>query len=694
VPAPAPAPTETSAPTVVDTTILSADIASAQTLLTNAVVGTDTGDYAQTDVDALQSAITSAQAVESNQSSAQSDINTADTALNTAVSTFQAISQFVKVDYETPAPVITEQNTDTGKLVTVSAPAGSEDSSCGSASPVGTCLTDVLASTKIPKIFKVGEESKIHIKWKNNGNQNVTFQAYDTDNDGYLDYVEWTVPHLSDQIFEIIFISKSFQLDQDQNIIADIYDTVATQDGNYATVPDGNYVRVTFYQILDNTKDITIYAKPTDPNSSASIKVYPAYTDSDGNVTEGNQLSLVSDGQNPDFSNIDHDGKYRILLKNLQTPTDQFDLKITGNVDIDYIVDPTFGDSFSAETYIAGGLGLEFLTSSGWTSAGWTGGSWPVGFTHTTGNTTALSQSTAATVGAYYQIKTTVSGTMGTGYTVAFGGQTETTITTAGTYYWNIQATTTGNLTITPGSTFAGIITTTIFPINETTQVVGVSSTAPFGGITLAPCYVPTPAWTFVATTYVRDLSANSTTYIYKDIYCDSTNCILWTNNYTAPGTVCIATDTHVYDNILWAKTDAGTKAWASGTYLTNSIAGGDIGGAMPTNTAGSGSTSIGGYNWLERYYTSPVGSYPAMDACKALGLGWRLPTILELDSIRDQSPAAGTIYSRLPNIVPSTYWSSSEYSATYAWVLSFNNGTASNFAKSSAVYVRCVRGY
>jgi hypothetical protein len=87
------------------------------------------------------------------------------------------------VQYETPPSEITvkEKTTDTGKEVTVSAPNEDPDHP----------LVDVLASTKIPKIYKVGEEDKIHIKWKNNGNQDMTFHAYDKDNDGYLDYVEW-----------------------------------------------------------------------------------------------------------------------------------------------------------------------------------------------------------------------------------------------------------------------------------------------------------------------------------------------------------------------------------------------------------------------------------------------------------------------------------------------------------------------
>ena len=224
-------------------------------------------------------------------------------------------------------------------------------------------------------------------------------------------------------------------------------------------------------------------------------------------------------------------------------------------------------------------------------------------------------------------------------------------------------------------------------------------------GVQIQPCYAPNPSWTLVGTspsTHVRDLSvtANSTTYIDKDIYCDATNCILWTAGATAPGTVCIATNVSVYANVLWRKTDIGsptTKAWANTGNASINIAGGDIGGTHTTNKAGTGSTTITNYKWLARYYTSTNGTppyYPAMDACKALGLGWRLPTIIELDSIRDQTISGG-VYTRLPAIVAYLYWSSSERSAANPFNLGFLNGAVgTGYAKSGAGSVRCVRGY
>ena len=250
----------------------------------------------------------------------QTGINFPDTSTTDTINA----DNVVKVDYQTPAPQIIEQTTNTGKQVTVSDPAETPDQQ-----PV----TDVLAFTTIPKIYKVGEESKIHIKWKNNNNQEVTFTAKDTDGDNYLDYVEWTVPHLSDQVFDIIFTSKAFQLDSNQNIEADIYDQVKAKDNTWISITDGQYIRATFNQVLDNTKDNTVYAKPTDSTQLATIEVYPVYTDQNGNQTEGPIVAT--------FPTIDHEDTYRVLLTNLQTPTDVFDLKVQGNVDVDLVVDPT-----------------------------------------------------------------------------------------------------------------------------------------------------------------------------------------------------------------------------------------------------------------------------------------------------------------------------------------------------------------
>ena len=219
--------------------------------------------------------------------------------------------------------MIAEAVTDTGKIVSVSSTSTEQE-----------IITNVLAFTTIPEIFKVGQEDKIKIKWTNNGDQNVEFHAYDTDNNGKLDYVEWIVPHLSEQIFEIIFISKAFELDAEQNIINDIYEYVFEQDDVWITIPDTHTVRVTFEQILSERNDNTLYARPTSVEATAgTVEVYPVYTDELGNVTRGPLLTT--------FPNITEEKQYRVLLTGLTEPTDMFDLKVIGGaIDFDYIVDP------------------------------------------------------------------------------------------------------------------------------------------------------------------------------------------------------------------------------------------------------------------------------------------------------------------------------------------------------------------
>ncbi len=89
------------------------------------------------------------------------------------------------------------------------------------------------------------------------------------------------------------------------------------------SLADGQFVRVKFEHLLDNTRDITLFAKPTDIAIPASVEVY---------TTDGTYIGV--------FPIIHQDGRYSLVLNNLVTPTDTFDLKIIGNVDIDFITDP------------------------------------------------------------------------------------------------------------------------------------------------------------------------------------------------------------------------------------------------------------------------------------------------------------------------------------------------------------------
>ncbi len=103
--------------------------------------------------------------------------------------------------------------------------------------------------------------------------ESLSFEIYDIDNDSYIDYIEWVAPHLSNQTFEIIEITKAEHLDSKRTFVEDIYDYVRSKEGNWtAPIPSGHYVRVVFEQNLTKDKDITIYARAGCAENS-SVKI-------------------------------------------------------------------------------------------------------------------------------------------------------------------------------------------------------------------------------------------------------------------------------------------------------------------------------------------------------------------------------------------------------------------------------------
>jgi hypothetical protein len=100
-------------------------------------------------------------------------------------------------------------------------------------------------------------------------------------------------------------------------------------------------------------------------------------------------------------------------------------------------------------------LSSELVSSSGWTSIGWTGDS-SLGFTHTAGNTSVLSNTMAAIIDKVYQITLGVTGRTAGTFTVSFGGESSLAITS--TQIYSLTASTNGNLQITPTTDFNGTI--------------------------------------------------------------------------------------------------------------------------------------------------------------------------------------------------------------------------------------------
>tara|TARA_B110000503_G_scaffold65021_1_gene102276 strand:+ start:222 stop:548 length:327 start_codon:yes stop_codon:yes gene_type:complete len=85
-------------------------------------------------------------------------------------------------------------------------------------------------------------------------------------------------------------------------------------------------------------------------------------------------------------------------------------------------------------------------------------------------------------------------------------------------------------------------------------------------------------------------------------------------------------------------------------------------------------SDNLGLMNWKE-----------AVEACKKLGTGWRLPTKDELYILYKNREEIGGFASNY-------YCSSTEYDANLAWDQDFNDGLQTYGDKDFTVYVRAVR--
>ncbi|MBW2975378.1 LamG domain-containing protein, partial [Candidatus Woesearchaeota archaeon] len=154
---------------------------------------------------------------------------------------------------------------------------------------------------------------------------NITY--YDENNNSLIDLIEWIVPSLSNQTYELIIeIIKAEHLDGNRSFVSDIYNETYQLDNIWSEpVQHNEYVRVTFERALDNTRDITIYARSS---SSAAIEVY----------SEGSDALITA------FEDISSEGWYKVYLTSLNSSHEVFDLKIlNSDVEFDHIVDPKIG---------------------------------------------------------------------------------------------------------------------------------------------------------------------------------------------------------------------------------------------------------------------------------------------------------------------------------------------------------------
>lgn len=145
----------------------------------------------------------------------------------------------------------------------------------------------------------------------------------------------------------------------------------------------------------------------------------------------------------------------------------------SGNIAVSGITS-TGLDTFTGTTASdAGTLSAELLTSTGWTTTGWTG-TFAAGYTHTTGNTSVLSNTLAGVAFNTYQVTITITGRTTGSITFAFAGVTYPGSTTAlltATTTFGFRGASTANLTITPTSDFNGTVVVSIKTISAISSV-------------------------------------------------------------------------------------------------------------------------------------------------------------------------------------------------------------------------------
>ncbi len=233
---------------------------------------------------------------------------------NETLININATTNEYQLDYETPAPQISEKEINKKqKEITVKGP----DS---------VHYQNVSAFTNISEVSET-DKGRIKLYWLVNDSkiliENLTY--IDSDNDSLIDQVGWVVPHLSEQKFLLVIeITKAEHLDENYTFISDIYEQVKALDDIWSEeIPSDHYVQATFEKNLTNKNDITIF--PRIISGNPRIEVY-----------EINGTEIIAE-----FINIKENEYNKVFLTKLEGEQDTFDLKIVdGSVEFDHILDP------------------------------------------------------------------------------------------------------------------------------------------------------------------------------------------------------------------------------------------------------------------------------------------------------------------------------------------------------------------
>jgi parallel beta-helix repeat protein len=250
-----------------------------------------------------------------------------------------------EINYETPAPYAVEEDIENGKRVKI-------------IGPETIHYENVLSFTTLDENLNIIDPSQVKIRWVEQNTFISPQKIEDKDSNGIYDYVEWFTSYLSEQTFDIIVITKAEHLDSNREFISDIYEEVKALDNIWSeTIPTNDYIRVTFEQNLDSSRDITIYPRVVSGNPR--IEVY-----------EIGDTELITE-----FTSLNSNQYNKVFLTNLVGIQDTFDLRvIDGSIEVDYIVDPAvFNDTFTDTDDTTLIEHLPTPTGTGWTRAAYTG---------------------------------------------------------------------------------------------------------------------------------------------------------------------------------------------------------------------------------------------------------------------------------------------------------------------------------
>jgi hypothetical protein len=208
----------------------------------------------------------------------------------------------IEIEYYTEAPISEEENITRGKRIIISSDVHYED---------------ILAYTYLPIEAPRNAVHLYHLV--NNTRQEVSIDKYDLNENSLIDYIEWIVPSLSNETYELIIeITGAEHLNETREFVADVYEYVNETDGITYTIPDGEYVRAYFERNLSFGYIIDIVVV----NSTGSVEAYK----NNSNVAIGRA------------DNILEDKMYHITLNHTDSHS-VFDLKSIGNITYDYIQD-------------------------------------------------------------------------------------------------------------------------------------------------------------------------------------------------------------------------------------------------------------------------------------------------------------------------------------------------------------------